>query len=72
MTCNGNLQCNLRGDGDGCGINWIRDLGDTQNPQRMLLIDIHCLIVHIMGQLFECERLSVVSAILEFQFTNHS
>ncbi len=70
--CNGNLQCNLKGGGDGCGISWIGDLGDAPNPQRMLFIDIQCLIMHIMGQLFECEHLDVISAILELQFTNHS
>jgi hypothetical protein len=29
---NGNLQRSLRGGGNGYGINWIGDLGDTQNP----------------------------------------
>ncbi len=65
MMCNYNLQCNLKGDGDGCGVSWIRDLNDAQNPWKMLLIDIQCLIVHITGQLFECKRLGVISAILE-------
>jgi hypothetical protein len=68
MMCNGRL----RGDGDGCGISWIGDLSEAQNPQRMLLVNIQCLIVHIMGQLFECERHGIISAILELQFTNHS
>jgi len=36
MMCNGNLQCNFKGDGDGCGISWIGDLGDAQNPWRMV------------------------------------
>ncbi len=66
MMCNGSLQCSLRGGGDGFGISWIRDLGEAQNPQKMLLVDIQCLIVHIMGQLFECEHLGVISAIPEF------
>jgi len=70
--CNGSLQCNLRGDGDGYGISWIRDLNDAENPWKMLFVDIQCLIVHIIGQLFECERLGVISTILELQFTNHS
>ncbi len=66
--------CNaaFRSNGDGCGLSWIGDLNDTQNPWRMLLIDIQCFIVHIMGQSFECERFGVISAILELQFTNHS
>jgi hypothetical protein len=38
--CNGSLQCSLRGDGNGYGISWIKDLGDAQNPQKMLLINI--------------------------------
>jgi hypothetical protein len=63
--CNGNLQCNLRGGGDGCDINWIGDMGDTQNPRRMLFVDIQCFIMHIMGQLFECECFDVISTILE-------
>jgi hypothetical protein len=33
MMCNGNLSCSLRDDGDGCGINWIGNLRDAQNPQ---------------------------------------
>jgi len=72
MMCNGSLQCSLKGGGVGCGISWIRDLGDAQNPQRMLFVDIQCLIVHITGQLFECECLDVMSTILELQFTTHS
>jgi len=60
MMCNGNLQCNLRGGGDGYGISWIGNLNDAQNLQRMLLVDIQCLIVHLMGQLFECKCLSVI------------
>ncbi len=72
MMCNGNLQCSLRNGGNGCGINWIGDLSDAQNPQRMLLVDIQCFIVHITVQLFECEHPSVISAILELQFINHS
>jgi hypothetical protein len=31
--CNGNLK----GSGDACGISWIGDLGDAQNPRKMLL-----------------------------------
>ncbi len=54
------------------GISWIGDLDDAKNLWRILLIDIQCLIVHITGQLFECERLGTISAILEFQFTNHN
>ncbi len=72
MMCNDSLQCNFRSGGDGYGISWIGDLDDAQNPWRMLLIDIQCFIVHIMGQLFECECLGVISAILELRFTNHS
>jgi hypothetical protein len=72
MMCNGSLQCSLKGDGDGCGISWIGDLGDTQNPWKMLIVDIQCLIMHITNQLFKCERLDVIKVILEFQFTNHS
>jgi hypothetical protein len=72
MMCNCSLQCSLRGGGDGCGVSWIGNLGDTQNPCRMLFVDIQCLIVHIMGQLFEYKRFGVISAILELQFTNHS
>jgi len=49
MMCNGSLKCSLRGSGDGYGLNWIKDMGDTQNPRRMLLVDIQCLIMHIMG-----------------------
>jgi hypothetical protein len=64
MMCNGSLQCSLRGGGDGYGISWIRDFSDTQNPRRMLLVDIQCLLLHIMGQLFECECLGVINAIL--------
>ncbi len=70
--CNDNLQWNLRGGGDGYGISWIGDLGDAQNPWRMLRVDIQCFIMHISGQLFECECLGVISAILELQFTNHN
>ncbi len=70
--CNSNLQCNLWGSGNGCGISWIGDVSDTQNPQRMLLVDIQCLIMHITGHLFKCERLGVISAIFEVQFTNHT
>jgi hypothetical protein len=33
MMCNGNLK----GSGDACGISWIGDLGDAQNPRKMLL-----------------------------------
>ncbi len=69
---NSSLECSLRGGGDGCDINWIGDLGDAQNPWRMLLVDIQCFIVHITSQLFECEHLSVINAILELQFTNHN
>jgi len=72
MMCNGNLECSLKGCGNSYGINWIRDLNDAQNPRRMLLVDIQCLIVHIMGQLLECKCVDVISAVLEFQFTNHS
>ncbi len=72
MMCNGSLQCSLRCDGDGCGISWIRDLSDAQNPRKRLLLDIQYLIVHITGQLFECKRLGVINAILELQFTNHN
>ncbi len=72
MMCNGSLQCSLKGGGDGCGISWIEDLGDTQNPWKMLLIDIQCLIVHITGQLFECEHFGVINAIFELQFPNHN
>ncbi len=64
MMCNGSLQCSLRGDGDGYGISWIGDLGDAQNLQKMLLVDIQCLIVHITSQLLECECLDVINAIL--------
>jgi hypothetical protein len=56
----GSLQCTLKSGGDGCGISGIRDLGDAKNPQKMLLVDIQCLIVFITGKLFE------------LQFTNHS
>jgi hypothetical protein len=52
--CNGSLQWSLKGGGNGYGISWIGDLGDAQNPQKMLLVDIQRLIVHIIGQLFEC------------------
>jgi hypothetical protein len=31
----------------------------------MLFIHIQCLIVHLTGQLFECERLGVINSILE-------
>jgi len=72
MMCNYSLQCSLRGSGDGYGISWIRNLGDAQNPCRTLFVNIQCLIVHITSQLFECKRLGVISAILEFQFTNHN
>jgi len=72
--CNCSLQCSSRGGGggDGYGVSWIRNLGDTQNPCRMLFVDIQCLLVHITNQLFECERVGVIRAIPEFQFTNHS
>jgi len=30
----------LKGDGDGCDVNWIGNLDDTQNPYKMLLVDI--------------------------------
>jgi len=72
MMCNGNLQCSLRGDGDGCGISWIEDLGDAQNLQRMLFVDVQCFIMHIISQFFECEHICVISAILELLFINHS
>ncbi len=49
VMCNCSLQCSLRGGGDGYGVSWIGNLGDTQNPWRMLLVDIQCLIVHIMS-----------------------
>ncbi len=65
MMCNGSLQCNLRGGDDGCGVSWIGNLGDAQNPCKMLLVDIQCLIMHIMGQLFECKCFDVINAILE-------
>jgi hypothetical protein len=55
--CNGSLQCNLRGGDDGYGISWIKDLGDAQNPETMLLIDIQCLIVNITGQLLNANAL---------------
>ncbi len=64
MMCNCSLQCCLRGGGDGYGVSWIGNLGDTQNPYKMLLVDIQCLIVHITGQLFECKRLGVINTIL--------
>jgi len=70
MMCNCNLQCSLKGDG--YGVSWIGNLGDSQNPCKMLLVDIQNFIVHIVDQLFECKRLGVISAILELQFTNHS
>ncbi len=63
--CNVNLLSSLKGGGDGYGISWIRDLGDAQNPRRMLLVDIQCLIMHITNQLFGCECLSVINTILE-------
>ncbi len=72
MMCNGSLQCNLKNNGDGYGISWIKDLSDAQNPWRMLLVDVQCLIAHMTGQLFECEHLGVINAILELQFINHS
>ncbi len=72
MMCNGNLQCNLKGSGNGCGISWIKDSSDAQNPWRMLLVGIQCLIMHITGQLFECEYFSVINVIFELQFTNHN
>jgi len=72
MMYNDNLQCNLRGSGNGYGISWIGDLGDAQNLRKMLFIDIQCLLMHIMGQLFECERFSVINIILELQFINHN
>jgi hypothetical protein len=31
MMCNGSLQRSLKGNGNGSGISWIKDLGDTQN-----------------------------------------
>jgi len=65
MMCNCNLQCGLRGCGNGYGVSWIENLGDAQNPYRMLLVNIQCLIVHITGKLFECKRLSVINAIFE-------
>jgi hypothetical protein len=70
--CNGSLECNLRGNGDGCGISSIKDLDDAQNPLRMLLVDIKCFLVHITSQLFKYECLGVINTILEFHFTNHS
>ncbi len=72
MMCNGSLQYSLKGGSDGFGINWIGDLGDAQNPWRMLLVNIQCLIVHIMRQLFKCEHFGVISVALELQFTNHN
>jgi hypothetical protein len=72
MMCNCSLECSLKGGGDGCHISCIGDLNDAQNPWRMLFVDIQCFIVHIMGQLFECKHFSVINAILEFEFTNHS
>jgi hypothetical protein len=63
--CNGSLECSLRGSDDGCGISWIWDLNNAQNLWRMSLVDIQCFIVHITIQLFEYERLDVISAILE-------
>jgi hypothetical protein len=57
MMYNGSLHCRLRGDGDGCGISWIRDVDDAQNPQKMLLIDIQYLIVHIMGEFLNANAL---------------
>ncbi len=66
------MAASLKGSGDGCGISWIGDLVDAQNLQKMLVVDIQCLIVHITGQLFECECLDVISTILELQFINHS
>ncbi len=66
MMCNGNLKCNLKSGGNGFGISWIGELGDAQNLQRMLLVDIQSFIVHITGKLFECECLDVISAIFEF------
>jgi len=59
------LECNLKGGDHGCGINWIGDLGDAQNPKKMLFVDIQCFIVHITRSLFECECLNVISAVLE-------
>jgi hypothetical protein len=64
MMCNGSLQCSLRGGGDYCGISWIGDLGDAQNPQKMLLVDIQCFIVHITSKLFECKCLDVIAPYL--------
>jgi hypothetical protein len=52
------------GSGNGCGTSWIGDLGDAQKSQRMLLVDVQSLIVHITCQLFKCERLGVVSVYL--------
>jgi hypothetical protein len=49
MMCNGSLKCSLRSGGDGYGISWITDLDDAQNLGKMLLIDIQCFIVQIMG-----------------------
>jgi hypothetical protein len=62
---NYNLWCSLRGRDNGYGVRWIGDLSDAQNLGKMLFIDIQCLIVHIIGQLFECECLSAISAIFE-------
>jgi hypothetical protein len=62
----------LKGGGDDYGISWIGDLGDAQNPQRMLLIHIQHLIMHITGYWFECERFNVIKTILELQFTIHN
>jgi len=72
MMCNGSSHCNLRANCDGYGISWIGDLSDIQYPPKMLFVDIQCLIMHIVGQLFTCKRLGVISVLLEFQFTNHS
>jgi hypothetical protein len=70
--CNGSLHYSLKGDGNGYGISWIGDLSKAQNPLRMLFVDIQCFIMHITSQLFEHKHLSVISTILELQFTNHS
>ncbi len=64
MMCNYSLQCSLKGNGDGCGVSWIGDLSDAQNPSIMLFVHIQCLIVHITGQLFECKRINVISTYL--------
>jgi len=70
--CNCSLQCSLRSGGNDYDVSWIGNLGDAQNPCRMLFVDIQCLIVHITNQLFECKCFGVISAIFELQFTNQS